>query len=196
MSLSFAPASRSQQCWEPPVEVELHDRRRNPACAVLARRGEWRGLCRIGRLQSVRAERQHRRPAGELNNRDIVETAPAVANGVVYIGANDFNVYALNASIGALLWSYATSFFVAILARGGKWGGLCRLVRRDKCSLSNYTLSLGDVLMRYALSEKASAPGLQRGRAAHVGTPPQIANRAEEAYGTRGDLAGLGRWSE
>jgi hypothetical protein len=66
----------------------------------------------------------------------------------------------------------------------------------DECSLSNYTLSLGDVLMRYALSEEASAPGLQRGRAAHVGTPPQIANRAEEAYGTRGDLAGLGRRSE
>ena len=133
---------------------------------------------------------------GSFTTGDIVETAPVMANGVVYIGANDFNVYALNASIGALLWSYATSFFVAILARGGKWGGLCRLVRRDKCSLSNYTLSLGDVLMRYALSEKASAPGLQRGRAAHVGTPPQIAHRAEEAYGTRGDLAGLGRWSE
>src|ERR1035438_9331255 len=66
----------------------------------------------------------------------------------------------------------------------------------DECSLSNYTFDLGDVLMRHALSEEASAPGLQRGRAAHVGTPSQIANRAEEAYGTRGDLAGLVRRSE
>ena len=33
----------------------------------------------------------------------------------------------------------------------------------DECSLSNYTCGLGDVLMRYALSEEASAPGLQRG---------------------------------
>jgi hypothetical protein len=66
----------------------------------------------------------------------------------------------------------------------------------DECSLSNYTYDLEDVLMGHALSEEASAPGLQRGRAAHVGTPPQIANRAEEAYGTRGDLAGLGRRSE
>src|ERR1035438_1223591 len=66
----------------------------------------------------------------------------------------------------------------------------------DECSLSNYTFDLGDVLMRHALSEEASAPGLQRGRAAHVGTPSQIANRAEEAYGTRCDLAGLVRRSQ
>jgi len=31
---------------------------------------------------------------------------------VVYFGADDFNVYALNASTGAKLWSYATGFYV------------------------------------------------------------------------------------
>jgi outer membrane protein assembly factor BamB len=31
-----------------------------------------------------------------------------VANGVVYVQADDGNVYALNASTGALLWSYPT----------------------------------------------------------------------------------------
>ena len=36
------------------------------------------------------------------------ESSPAVANGVVYIGSDDNNVYALNASTGALLWSYNT----------------------------------------------------------------------------------------
>ena len=35
-------------------------------------------------------------------------SSPAVANGVVYIGSLDDNVYALNASTGAELWSYAT----------------------------------------------------------------------------------------
>jgi outer membrane protein assembly factor BamB len=35
----------------------------------------------------------------------------AVANGVVYVGSGN-NVYALNASTGALLWSYTTGFFV------------------------------------------------------------------------------------
>jgi eukaryotic-like serine/threonine-protein kinase len=32
--------------------------------------------------------------------------SPTVANGVVYVGSNDGNVYALNASTGAKLWSY------------------------------------------------------------------------------------------
>ena len=39
--------------------------------------------------------------------------------------------------------------------------------------------------MGHALSEETSAPGLQRGRAAHVGAPPELAHRAEEAYGAR-----------
>ena len=38
--------------------------------------------------------------------RSPIESSPAVANGVVYVGVgvNDNNVYALNASTGALLW--------------------------------------------------------------------------------------------
>jgi outer membrane protein assembly factor BamB len=31
-----------------------------------------------------------------------------VANGVVYVGSDDSNVYALNATTGAKLWSYST----------------------------------------------------------------------------------------
>jgi len=37
-----------------------------------------------------------------------IMSAPAVVNGVVYIGSDDHNVYALNASTGAKLWSFAT----------------------------------------------------------------------------------------
>ena len=37
-----------------------------------------------------------------------VMSTPAVVNGVVYIGSTDNNVYALNASTGAKLWSFAT----------------------------------------------------------------------------------------
>ena len=36
-----------------------------------------------------------------------VYSSPAVANGVVYVGSGD-DLYALNASTGALLWSYTT----------------------------------------------------------------------------------------
>ena len=35
-------------------------------------------------------------------------SSPAVVNGVVYVGSDDFNVYALNANTGAKLWSSAT----------------------------------------------------------------------------------------
>jgi len=38
----------------------------------------------------------------------LVYSSPAVANGVVYVGSEDFNVYALDASTGAKLWSFAT----------------------------------------------------------------------------------------
>src|SRR5580692_8780642 len=38
-----------------------------------------------------------------------VQTSPAVANGVVYVGSDDSKVYALNASTGTKLWgNYAT----------------------------------------------------------------------------------------
>jgi len=35
-------------------------------------------------------------------------SSPAVVSGVVYVGSNDNNVYALNANTGAKLWSFAT----------------------------------------------------------------------------------------
>jgi outer membrane protein assembly factor BamB len=38
-----------------------------------------------------------------------VTSSPAVANGVVYVFAGDWNLYALNAKTGAKLWSYAIS---------------------------------------------------------------------------------------
>jgi len=40
---------------------------------------------------------------------DQVWSSPAVANGVVYVGSYNGNVYALNASTGAKLWTYATA---------------------------------------------------------------------------------------
>jgi len=45
----------------------------------------------------------------ELCNRVHGLLLSAVANGVVYVGSDDSNVYALNASNGAKLWSFATA---------------------------------------------------------------------------------------
>jgi outer membrane protein assembly factor BamB len=41
-----------------------------------------------------------------------VDGSPAVANGVVYVGSIDDNIYALKAATGAKLWSYATGNYV------------------------------------------------------------------------------------
>jgi len=38
-----------------------------------------------------------------------IESAAAVANGVVYFGSDDTNIYALDARTGAVLWKYATT---------------------------------------------------------------------------------------
>jgi outer membrane protein assembly factor BamB len=42
-----------------------------------------------------------------------VDSSPAVADGRVFVGSGDGKVYALNASTGALAWSYTTSDWVA-----------------------------------------------------------------------------------
>jgi len=40
--------------------------------------------------------------------RGNVESSASVVGGVVYLGSNDHNVYALNAATGAKLWNYTT----------------------------------------------------------------------------------------
>jgi len=41
-----------------------------------------------------------------------VDSSPAVANGVVYVGSEDHNVYALDARTGAKRWVYTTGYLV------------------------------------------------------------------------------------
>jgi outer membrane protein assembly factor BamB len=43
---------------------------------------------------------------------NAIYSAPVVANGVVYIGSADDNLYAYNAATGALLWSATTGSVV------------------------------------------------------------------------------------
>jgi len=44
----------------------------------------------------------------DYTTKDIISSSPAVANGVVYVGSYDKNVYALDASTGNKIWSFAT----------------------------------------------------------------------------------------
>jgi outer membrane protein assembly factor BamB len=39
-----------------------------------------------------------------------LDSSPAVANGMVYVGSDDYNVYVLDAKTGAKLWSYTTGY--------------------------------------------------------------------------------------
>ena len=50
-----------------------------------------------------------------------MDSSPAVAGGVVFVGSYDGKVYALNASTGALIWSYTTgaSVFSSPAVAGG-----------------------------------------------------------------------------
>jgi outer membrane protein assembly factor BamB len=52
-----------------------------------------------------------------------VQSPPVVVNGVVYVGSNDGNVYALKASTGALLWSYTTFSPVVAVSNGEVYVG-------------------------------------------------------------------------
>ena len=61
-----------------------------------------------GRRQRVCAERQHRRQAVELCHRSVCGPRPPWRMGWFMSARSDGNVYALNASTGAELWSYAT----------------------------------------------------------------------------------------
>jgi len=40
--------------------------------------------------------------------RDSVWSSPTVVNGIVYVGSNDHKIYALDATTGEKVWSYAT----------------------------------------------------------------------------------------
>src|SRR5580700_10640743 len=76
-----------------------------------------------------------------------VFSSPAVANGVVYVGSNDSNLYALNARTGAKLWSYPTGYQVyssPAVANGVVYvgtdypGGVCALNARTGALLWRY----------------------------------------------------------
>ena len=74
---------------------------------------------------------------------DWVQTSPAVANGVVYIGNNAGNVYAFNAATGGLIWQRAVS--PGLRHRGLTDGGQRRCLRRLR------TRRFGNTIRREAL---------------------------------------------
>ena len=67
-------------------------------------------LHRLRRPQRVRLQRDDRRhSSGPPPPAAAVNSSPAVANGIVYIGSDDHSVYAFNATTGAQLWTATTA---------------------------------------------------------------------------------------
>ena len=82
-----------------------------PSVRFIARHGKWGGVCGLvgqQQRQRVRAEGQHRRPAVELRPRRQLCIPRRPWRMGWFIPTRGYDVYALKASTGALLWSYAT----------------------------------------------------------------------------------------
>src|SRR5580693_2227386 len=92
---------------------------------------------------------------------DVVDSSPAVANGVVYVGSLDHNVYALNASTGALLWSYTTGGPVGI----------------SSPAVANGVVYVGSIDRKvYALNAKTGADLWSYNTHTPVSSSPTVAN--------------------
>jgi len=90
----------------------------------------------------------------------VAHSSPAVANGVVYIGSYDFNIYAINANSGLLIWRYQTEDEVVsspAVADGVVY----------TCSLDGniYALSTngGQLLWKYSVRACYSSPTVANG---------------------------------
>ena len=78
-----------------------------------------------------------------------VESSPAVAGGVVYVGSDDGNIYAFNATNGVQLWNYSTGNSVysspavvsGVVYVGSESGNLYALNASDGSQLWKYTIS-------------------------------------------------------
>jgi len=65
------------------------------------------GIKTVYAIDAVTGEEKWRFTTG-----DKVESSPAVANGIVYIGSNDKNLYAIDAVTGKEKWRFATGDWV------------------------------------------------------------------------------------
>ncbi len=54
----------------------------------------------------------HLKQAWTAQTRGPIPSSPAVANGVVYVGSQDFHLYAFNATTGATLWTAQTGNYI------------------------------------------------------------------------------------
>ena len=99
-------------------------------------------------------------PNGAINQ---MNSAPAVANGVVYFGSYAKDLYALNASTGAELWSYFSGRFFNVVPSPAVANGVVYL-GSDEGVVYAVNASTGAELWRYAVGfEVLSSPAVVDG---------------------------------
>jgi glucose dehydrogenase len=118
-----------------------------------------------------------------------VDSSPAIANGVVYVGSWDDKVYALGAGTGALLWSYTTGNVVTsspAVANGVVYVG------SDDDNVYALNARTGTLLWSYATGSLVeSSPAVANG-VVYVGSD----DVHMYAFGLKKKKAGCGRQGE
>jgi len=119
---------------------------------------------------------------------------PAVANGVVYIGSDDNNVYALEAETGTLLWNYTTDGVVrsspavenGVVYIGGNICKISALNASTGALLWNYTAGSPPYQVAFVTSSRrwptaSFTLGIMTGTSTHSthqrGTPLELYDR-------------------
>lgn len=121
---------------------------------------------------------------------DVIPGAPAVANGVVYVGSKDTNVYALDAKTGSSLWHYNAGgaiYSSPQVVNGVLYAGVASSVSTvtnnlkintavDSTSTSGSIIALnvnattGSLRWRHSLDKYVGSPLVVNGNVVYVGT--------------------------
>jgi outer membrane protein assembly factor BamB len=91
------------------------------------------------------------------------ESSPAVVNGVVYYGSDNGTFYALNASTGALLWSYTTPQGNSVISSPAVMNGVVYFSSTNDGNLYALNASTGALLWSDPIAD-------------HFGSSPAVAN--------------------
>ncbi len=101
-------------------------------------------------------------PMGSIQGLNNLESSPAVVNGVVYVGSDsNGSVYALNASTGAQLWSFATG--ESLLASPAVANGVVYVEQYGGSNLYALDASTGAHVWSYDVGSSVSSPTVVNG---------------------------------
>ena len=132
-------------------------------------------------ITSTHSMRKLGRFSGTTRQDGRMRSSPAVVNGVVYVGSDDKNLYALDATSGALLWKYTTGGSVSsspAVANGVVYFG----------SYDNNTYALdatsGALLWKYTTGNRVSSSPAVANGVVYVGSWDNNLYALDAATGT------------